>query len=147
MSSIVEQTLPDAQAQPEAKKLKLGSFVHGFLTGWRVIHVQQAKNVLQMEMQEEECHFVSRIGIRGTSWDQKSEDYEVTSMSVKGVQNNDDRIWKWDTKFEIEISNTGEFELSLKIWYKGKNFLMVDIQHQFNISVTFFQYCNKNSIK
>lgn len=145
MSSIVEQTLPDAQ--PEAKKLKLGSFVHGFLTGWRVIHVQQAKNVLQMEMQEEECHFVSRIGIRGTSWDQKSEDYEVTSMSVKGVQNNDDRIWKWDTKFEIEISNTGEFELSLKIWYKGKNFLMVDIQHQFNISVTFFQYCNKNSIK
>ena len=147
MSSIVEQTLPDAQAQPEAKKLKLGSFVHGFLTGWRVIHVQQAKNVLQMEMQEEECHFVSRIGIRGTSWDQKSEDYEVTSMSVKGVQNNDDRIWKWDTKFEIEISNTGEFELSLKIWYKGKNFLMVDIQHQFNISVAFFQYCNKNSIK
>ena len=145
MSSIVEQTLPDAQ--PEAKKLKLGSFVHGFLTGWRVIHVQHAKNVLQMEMQEEECHFVSRIGIRGTSWDQKSEDYEVTSMSVKGVQNNDDRIWKWDTKFEIEISNTGEFELSLKIWYKGKNFLMVDIQHQFNISVTFFQYCNKNSIK
>lgn len=145
MSSIVEQTLPDAQ--PEAKKLKLGSFVHGFLTGWRVIHVQQAKNVLQMEMQEEECHFVSRIGIRGTSWDQKSEDYEVTSMSVKGVQNNDDRIWKWDTKFEIEISNTGEFELSLKIWYKGKNFLMVDVQHQFNISVTFFQYCNKNSIK
>ena len=145
MSSIVEQTLPDAQ--PEAKKLKLGSFVHGFLTGWRVIHVQQAKNVLQMEMQEEECHFVSRIGIRGTSWDQKSEDYEVTSMSVKGVQNNDDRIWKWDSKFEIEISNTGEFELSLKIWYKGKNFLMVDIQHQFNISVTFFQYCNKNSIK
>ena len=145
MSSIVEQTLPDAQ--PEAKKLKLGSFVHGFLTGWRVIHVQQAKNVLQMEMQEEECHFVSRIGIRGTSWDQKSEDYEVTSMSVKGVQNNDDRIWKWDTKFEIEISNTGEFELSLKIWYKGKNFLMVDIQHQFNISVAFFQYCNKNSIK
>ena len=136
MSSIVEQTLPDAQ--PEAKKLKLGSFVHGFLTGWRVIHVQQAKNVLQMEMQEEECHFVSRIGIRGTSWDQKSEDYEVTSMSVKGVQNNDDRIWIWDTKFEIEISNTGEFELSLKIWYKGKNFLMVDIQHQFNISVTFF---------
>ena len=145
MSSIVEQTLPDAQ--PEAKKLKLGSFVHGFLTGWRVIHVQQAKNVLQMEMQEEECHFVSRIGIRGTSWDQKSEDYEVTSMSVKGVQNNDDRIWKWDSKFEIEISNTGEFELSLKIWYKGKNFLMVDVQHQFNISVTFFQYCNKNSIK
>ena len=146
MSSIVEQTLPDAQ--PEAKKLKLGSFVHGFLTGWRVIHVQQAKNVLQMEMQEEECHFVSRIGIRGTSWDQKSEDYEVTSMSVKGVQNNDDRIWKWDSKFEIEISNTGEFELSLKIWYKGKNFLMVDIQHQFNISVTFFSmYCNKNSIK
>ena len=146
MSSIVEQTLPDAQ--PEAKKLKLGSFVHGFLTGWRVIHVQQAKNVLQMEMQEEECHFVSRIGTRGTSWDQKSEDYEVTSMSVKGVQNNDDRIWKWDSKFEIEISNTGEFELSLKIWYKGKNFLMVDIQHQFNISVTFFSmYCNKNSIK
>ena len=43
MSSIVVQTLPDAQ--PEAKKLKLGSFVHGFLTGWRVIHVQQAKNV------------------------------------------------------------------------------------------------------
>ena len=126
----------------------LGSFVHGFLTGWRVIHVQQAKNVLQMEMQEEECHFVSRIGTRGTSWDQKSEDYEVTSMSVKGVQNNDDRIWKWDSKFEIEISNTGEFELSLKIWYKGKNFLMVDIQHQFNISVTFFSmYCNKNSIK
>ena len=145
MSSIVEQTLPDAQ--PEAKKLKLGSFVHGFLTGWRVIHVQQAKNVLQMEMQEEECHFVSRIGTRGTSWDQKSEDYEVTSISVKGVQSNDARIWKWDTKFEIEISNTGEFELSLKIWYKGKNFLMVDIQHQFNISVTFFQYCNKNSIK
>lgn len=141
MSSIVEQTLPDAQ--PEAKKLKLGSFVHGFLTGWRVIHVQQAKNVLQMEMQEEECHFVSRIGIRGTSWDQKSEDYEVTSMSVKGVQNNDDRIWKWDTKFEIEISNTGEFELSLKIWYKGKNFLMVDIQHQFNISVTFFSIAIK----
>lgn len=141
MSSIVEQTLPDAQ--PEAKKLKLGSFVHGFLTGWRVIHVQQAKNVLQMEMQEEECHFVSRIGIRGTSWDQKSEDYEVTSMSVKGVQNNDDRIWKWDSKFEIEISNTGEFELSLKIWYKGKNFLMVDIQHQFNISVTFFSIAIK----
>ena len=105
----------------------LGSFVHGFLTGWRVIHVQQAKNVLQMEMQEEECHFVSRIGTRGTSWDQKSEDYEVTSMSVKGVQNNDDRIWKWDTKFEVEISNTGEFELSLKIWYKGKNLSMGDI--------------------
>ena len=114
MSSLVEDTLD--HAHPEAKK----SLCQDFLSNWRVIHVKRAKNVLEMEMQEAECHFESRIGLRGTSWDQKSEDYEVNSMSVNGDQDNDDCVWKWDAKFEIEISSIGEFELSLKFWYKGK---------------------------